>query len=66
VKQDHGRQPVGAGAWDPELAADDGRLGVLLAGQELLLGRGLGLDRVQLKSCDLCADRADRQHRTDD
>ena len=66
VKQDHGRQPVGAGAWDAEVAADGRRLGVLLTGQELLLGRGLGLDRVQLESCNLPVSRAHREDGTND
>ena len=53
MQENHGRQPVSAGARDSKLTGDRDGLGVFLSGQELLIGRTLRLNHMQLEPCNL-------------
>ena len=54
VNQHNRGQAIGSGLWNPQFPGEDDRLSFLFSGQELLIGQGGGLKRVQLHSRHFC------------
>jgi hypothetical protein len=48
VNQHNRGQAIRSGLWNPQFPGEDDWLSFLLSGQELLIGQGGGLKRVQL------------------